>query len=179
MIHIICGSSQKFLSLSLHPYLTFLLIKTFQHWVANHKAWSFWLGMHFDTLVQLFSEVGFITAFFRICFYLIYLIVLCRCLQVVLMISCSSFTHYYWVLQNFDDKFFEYQLIVFPNMLSVKTELLLFLVSPAVLYTMCFIVFYFFSLMLIFFFLGASTQSYLCPLKNIRKPKGFLMLSGC
>ena len=48
--------------------------------------------MRFDTLVRLFTEVEFITAFSRICFYLIYLIFLCRCFQVVLMISRSSFT---------------------------------------------------------------------------------------
>ena len=48
--------------------------------------------MHFDSLVRLFTEVGFITAFFRIRFYLICLVVFCRWLQVVLMISRSSFT---------------------------------------------------------------------------------------
>ena len=47
--------------------------------------------MRFDTLVRLFTEVGFIIDLFRICFYLIYLIVFCRCLQVVLMICRSSF----------------------------------------------------------------------------------------
>ena len=92
MIHIICGSSQKFPDFHYTFAWHFPPIKTFQHRITNHKAWSFWPGMRFDTLVQLLTKVGFITAFFRICFYLIYLIFFCGWLQVILMICRSSFT---------------------------------------------------------------------------------------
>ena len=58
--------------------------------------------MRFDTLVRLCIEVGFITGFFRIWFYLIYLIVFCRWLQVVLMTCRSSLTRitfeFWWEL---------------------------------------------------------------------------------
>ena len=92
MIHIICGSSRKFSHFHYTFAWHFPLIKTFQHRITNHKAWSFWPGMHFDTLVRLFTEVGFIIAFFRISFYLIYLIFFCIWLQVILMVCRSSFT---------------------------------------------------------------------------------------
>ena len=96
---LICYSQWTFFSIMTYfiiAYHTFAwhfpLIKAFQHRVANHRAWSFWPGMHFDSLVRLFTEVGFIIAFFRIRFYLICLVVFCRWLQIVLMINRSSFT---------------------------------------------------------------------------------------
>ena len=91
MIHIICAISRKFSDFHNTFAWNFPLIKTFQHRLASLKAWSFWSGMRFDILVWRFAEVGLIAAFFRICFYLICLIVFCRWLQVVLMICRSSF----------------------------------------------------------------------------------------
>ena len=52
MIYIICRSSLKF-SDFYHTFAwLFPLINTFQHQI-NHRAWSFWPGLRFDTSVWL------------------------------------------------------------------------------------------------------------------------------
>ena len=54
--------------------------------------------MNFDTFVQIFAEAEFVTAFFRICFYLVFyktifiLIIFLEELEVVLVIFCSIST---------------------------------------------------------------------------------------